>query len=606
MGADDPLARYAESCKAAVADYIERSTRFNVKDVRIADARATARTFRVSVTHALDVHGEVADYHGDHAPGSGDFATSDWQWYQQQVQAQLDAELARTATLDSLIATVSGQHYPALTARTRLRTHPRRLFHPYTCKGCHGKGRVACGDCGGDGEKTCWGCVGRGKVNCSTCHGGGTVTVTRQVSDYNGYTRTEHQQHPCSHCAGGTVRCHGCGGSGRVTCGTCRGSGTVTCQGCSGHGCLTRVTTTHTYSTPRFAGHFPQGTPDYVAQTLDKIGYGALAQHGRAVLAGATRLEGQPAARFMYDCTLAFCELSVDVRGCRSEWVLFGATPQVFDAGGALEALLHGDFDALAALAKSGRRWWPWFHRSARQVVAPFMESELNQAIVDASTAGKALPAIVETANRAVSLAYVQQALQHLEQTVRAASRWSRIKWGVGLCLLAVPLVIPVLQYWERDVERSFTGAAPYFIRHGGAGSFDWTMGWLTLCVTVPGWLAARWISRRWLRRAGGARTVAWAARHGLLMGTKTGMLVIASAVALAGAAHGRWPLWIDATGKVYGVVPLYAPPRVLAPPPAAPPVKPKPKPRRKKVKREAAPASAPVVPDSVPADGLF
>jgi hypothetical protein len=566
MGTDDiSLLRYSESCAAVAADYIERATRFNVKDLRVLDARPTVHQFLITVRHQLEVVSDVQDHHGVQQPGQGDFGSADWQWYQEQVTAQAQSEFTRPETMDALVSAVKSKAYGTIANRTCIRTHPRRLFHTFKCSGCHGSGKVTCDGCSGAGKVKCGGCHGSGRVSCSTCYGSGNISQTVQVRDYNGYTRTETQHRPCHVCSGGRVSCFSCGGAGRKRCGTCDGSGQLTCAGCSGHGCLTKITTTHTYTKPGFSGRYPPGTPDYVHSALNKVGFAILGAHGKIALQTVNVVREKSAVEFVYECAMPFCELEVEVRGLKSNWILFGTTPQIFDAGGALEALLQSDFKQLAAVAGGGARWLPWFHRSAEKAVAPFMESELNQQIIDASAQGLKARAIVERVNRAVSEAYVQESLLNLEKTVKAVANWSRLKWLLTFTVLSIPFAIAALAYFERaDRQTLFAPATQVFINVPNASGFLWGMGLMTVPFTLVGWFIARWASARWLKKAGGKRMFVWAERNGLLMGKWTAITIVVTATTAASAFFNRWPVWLDSDGKAYGALALFQPPQTI------------------------------------------
>jgi hypothetical protein len=201
---------------------------------------------------------------------------------------------------------------------------------------------------------------------------------------------------------------------------------------------------------------------------------------------------------------MPFCELSVEVMGLKSNWVLFGTDPQIFDAGGALEALLKSDFERLKTLTGRGSRWLPWFHRSAKKAITPFMESKLNQEVIDASSGGLAPKAIVERVNRSVSEAYVQESLLNLTKTVQVAANWSRLKWLLALTLFSIPFAVAATAYLDRAkrFELSAPGA-PLFIQVPSTSGFIWEMGLITVPFTVLGWFVARWMSIRWLKQAG-------------------------------------------------------------------------------------------------------
>lgn len=606
MGSSDNLGYYSTACTKVASDYIELSTRFSIKDVRVAAARPMVREFAIRIRHELEVVDDARDYHGKHLPGANDFATADWNWYQEQVSQQRHAEYARPETLDDLITSVTNRPYAAIAERTCIRTHPRRFFHTYTCSGCSGAGTVSCHTCGGSGQVSCGRCHGSGRISCHSCHGSGTVTQHRTVTDYKGYSRSETQIRSCGHCSGGQIGCSSCGRSGKQRCSTCSGTGRLTCSACSGHGCLTKITTTHTYTCPRFSGHYPAGTPDYVHEALCKVGFASLARHGQITLRQVVEDRDNSAVEFVYDCTMPFCELEVDVMGIRSHWVLFGTEPQIFDAGGALEALLKSDFEQLRSMANSRRRWLPWFHVSARKVVTPFMESELNQEIVKADTAGLTMERIFEHVNRSVSENYIRDTLYNLQMSVKVAAYWSRVKWMVAFTLLSLPFAVFASAYLHRSRPLDvFTPASQLFIHLPNSSGVQWELGLLTIPFTLFGWFFAKWMSLRWLKKSGGKITVAWAQRRGLLLGKWTAITVIATAVGTTGAVFNRWPLWIDMSGKAYGKFALFPAPHLIEPPPANNRIIEKKRPTKKparKIMPKHVPAQAPE-PPKVPQD---
>jgi hypothetical protein len=566
VGADENLEHYLDACRGAVLDYARRVVGAEGVDVHIGAARASLQQLTVTVTHKLEVSATVAEVPGRQAPGPDDLEISQESRYRAEVQAQSQAERNRAETIDALLAAVRAEGYGARGERACLRTHPRRLLRSCTCKACRGHGEVTCDECRGTRTVRCGDCRGDGRVQCGACNGSGNVSETVSVTEDDGSSRSETRQVRCD-CSSGQVTCSACSGSGNRTCGTCDGKSVIGCAACAGHGSVTSITTIRTDAVPSFRVARPAGSPAYVVPALEKAGLAQLARHGRVTLRDATADRVNAAVVAVYDCALPFCELTVEVLGRPTRWILFGETPQVAEAGGAERILLQADFDALAALPGSAVRWSPLFYRAAGRVVGRFMAAQPNQVIVEGDAAGDSVDAVVARLGGAVSPEYVQAALRSLRGTVAIATRWSRLKSAVGLAALALPLAIPIVCLPDHGVYRTVTQAAPrYLLDTNSAGGFHWPMALATLLLTVPGWLAARWLARRWLRRAGGPRLLAWARGHKLLMGWKSGLSGAGAVAVLAGAVYGHWPLWIDGQGKVYGVLPLYAAPLVVAP----------------------------------------
>lgn len=548
MGADEVLVRYAEACRTLAADYIKRSTRFDISNIKVIDSRPTLRNFQIRVEYPLEVTSDAEDLHGVFRPAAGDFGSDDPGRYEAEVQAQANAEWARSATVDELVRAVHQEGYAALSARTCIRANGRRLYHTYVCNTCHGRGRVTCHTCSGAGTERCDNCYGRTTCNCSFCHGAGYISKSVQRRDRDGHVRPETVRERCGHCNSGQVTCGRCRGQGKITCRTCSGLGNVQCSSCSGHGYLTRIITTRVYTAARYFGVYPDGTPDHVHQALGKAGFAKLLDYGEISL--ATTAPGNAVAEFLYDCSMLFCEMELEVLGHRAHWVFFGNVPHIFDTGGVLEILLQDDHENLAALSKHPERRSPWFYQTARKSIASFMESEVHQRMIDASLAGLTMGAISEQLHRSLSEAYVGESLRHIYMAVKTATNWSRVKWMVGFGMLSIPVSLLGTIWLEHSSIHSMVGADSHLSLLPGPGSPAWlSVSPFAVPFTFIGWFFARSISRRWLVQAGGRRLAQWASGGKLSMGLWTMLACMASAIVCGGAFFSTFPAWIDKSG---------------------------------------------------------
>lgn len=568
MDRNDSLSQYSNACQIVADEYIERSTRFGATDLKVLEALPTVRRFKVKVLHSLEVISEAKDYQGVIEAEDGDFSTADWSWYQQEVQKQAKAELARVKTLEDLVIAVKTQPYAAISDKSRIRSHPRRLFHTYKCGECHGYGQVTCHGCNGSGTVGCSGCGGDGRVSCSWCYGSGSVSEQHQVRDYTGHYRTETRYRSCYHCSGGRVTCSGCGGSGRNTCRACSGSGHVTCRTCAGHGYLTRITSTSTYTALEFSGLYSQGTPDYVHEALCRAGFPNLEQYGVIEFDGVDMIHEHARADFTYVSIMYFCELSLEITGHQSTWVMYGSPPRIHDVGGILEALLKDDFARLEALGTGWSRMFPWFHHRARRAVVPFMKSEIHQEMVNADYQGFSPSVIAEKVNRSLSEEYINRSLTRLRQTVQTAARWSSLKWTIGIALSSIPLIVSAVTFMERLKLHTMLITQDHLVIFPWISDPQpiWTIGGITIPLSFSGWLFAKWASKRWIRYSGGKQLVDWASRKGVLVGKRTAAAAIVLSALVAIGFFSMWPMWIDREGKLYGTLAVFQAPQIMEP----------------------------------------
>lgn len=569
MGSKEKLSGYEDSCIRTASDYIEGATRFGSTDLKILGASHQLLNFKIKLSHTLEVNTDWVNSPGVINPGENDISTADWEWYQELVDEQAEAELANSETLNKLVASVKASPYAKISEKTRIRIHPRRLLHTYTCEICHGGGQLTCHHCHGSGDISCNNCYGSGRVNCSTCHGSGHISETRQVRDYSGHYRTETQRRTCHHCSCGKVSCYTCGGRGKLTCRTCRGTGVVMCGNCEGHGYLTRITTTSTYTIPGFHGSYPEGTPSYVHNALCKAGFANLAAYGSIEFDTVDVNEEQASALFTYRSAIPFCELSLTIAEHPSTWILYGTPPRIYDAGGILEVLLNDDFKQLEALGKGWLFANPRFYRHAQKVVAPFMASEIHEDILNANIQWLEPRAIVEKVNRAVSISYIENSLSQLRKTIRTASFWSSIKWTLGTTASSIPILVLSIVWVERSKTHwMLTTQDRIVLLPDELGLHSpWGIALLTVPFSVMMWLLATWVSKRWIKKAGGNILINWAQRQGLVVGKWTALAMLVATAAAATNFLNKWPVWINQEGQLYGFFSVIQKPLLIEPP---------------------------------------
>jgi hypothetical protein len=569
MATNEFLQDYSGACSAAVADYVERATRFGAADLHIREAAASLQRFRVDLHLHLDVCSEFADVAGEPSHAANDLVVSGADEYQTVTGRQWQEEKERTATIRHLIESTGLRRYAAVVERTLVRSNPQRLLYTYGCGNCRAAGRVRCRNCHGGGHIPCSSCGARGTQLCFSCQGSGTVPVR----DYShGGARTER----CLSCYGARVyTCTSCRGTGRRDCGSCGGGGMTTCDHCQGHSVITRVTQTNTYASPRFDATYSPDSPEYVERVLISTGLACVGQFGRVRLVATSVADSGHAGVAEYDAAVAFCELCVELNHRPSHWIFFGEPARMFDAGRSIQVLVEADSANMDALMQGRHRFAPSFPRRARGVVESFMQSEIHHAIVKADH--EPLPPDATQFHGAVSEDYIEQSLERLHRVIRIALIWMRVRWISGLA--ASSLFITLILFPILDGETVFEMDA-------GADRF-WLVpqndAFAIALFTLPMTLTGSWIailsSRKWLKKAGGADLLGWARRKTLVPGWRTAAAAALAGFLAVGGFYWTWPLWIDVQGRAYGVVPIVRPLRVVPPPPpyaAAPPRVPK------------------------------
>lgn len=530
---------YADRCLREMYAYTETSTRFGAGSLRVESASAALRQLHVVAHHELEVRWEWKEHHGTLSGNPGDFVTGDEAAHKGAMQAQVEEEVRRrVSTAEEIAARLGEGLYPGLSARVCFRTHPRALLYRHRCDPCSGQGRITCSACSGRGQSTCWGCNGTGRTNCTSCGGRGSRTEYR-TEWANGQSRSVTRDVPCFSCSYGKVTCSSCMGTGRTTCGACHGSGNVQCGDCGGHGALTRVAHVRTYVTPEFS-LVNQGEPGYVATTLARLGLPKLPSVGQVTTRRISPDPGGAEVRGDYDAAVWFCELVLSVGARSTSCLAFGMPPALAEAGGYLGDLLESDIEPLK------RAWLPW---SRSRAIKNFMASQVHRQIVASEANGHAPDAIANFLRNVVSAEYVGRALAALAVAVRAKLLWRELGWIALLTLLSVALT-PVMLALH-------TPRSPFLSVPGRQASSLW--GYSIPVAAVFGYLAAK-LNDFWISRVGGKDLRSWIVRKRLLSNLRAALLGSTAGALSIVAFYSSNPLWIDADGYAYSLVPVTTP----------------------------------------------
>jgi len=547
--------KYAVECKKVISDYLQGATRYGAENLKISDAKPWICGFDVKVRYAEEVVSESRECAGKVAAGRGDIAFTRLPELKEAASAQLEEELARKETLDELTLRLTAAPYASISERTIIRENPRQFFHRHKCADCGGRGSNPCNKCGGRGKVSCSFCWGSGKSTCSTCNGSGYVSAS--IMNYS-TNKTEMSWRNCCNCSGGHVSCWSCGGSGSKSCGNCKGSGRIACSPCNGTGWKTTVVKTAVYTTPVFDARYAEGTPDYVHSALDKARFARLDSIGLTEYDSYEKDYDNLAVSLLYRCSAPFCELSVRFSNDRSEWTLFGGNPEIYDAGNALDKILESDLSQIYALSEDGKIFKPFFPFAASKKVQLFMKSKVNRDLFQAAASDDSAEGLYDAINRSVSVSYIERALCAMNSFVRLSMFW--LKTECFLLLSCAAILFPLLWHAWHDTEQPlrFLPDQMRSVIFSAQGSFAWSLAFFSLMFTFIAGLAAKLIIHMWLRRVGGKPLFNWAREKGVLLTRKTLVLFMLGGFIATGWFYGKFDVWADRSGRVYGVLPLY------------------------------------------------
>jgi len=422
---------YPSLCTNTIQKFIADSTRLDhgEVDAQLIDSFDFDYQILLNITLGIHVHNQT--FYGRASNTKNQSIFDSRNRYEEALKEHSAQALQRQETLQEIFAVVSNHPYGHIAKNTPFYDYPLGLGYVYECSNCHGNGNIKCSNCGGSGKKTC-----------SHCHGNGQTMKTRTRYDsFSGQNRTEHYYENCSNCWGsGKVRCSSCGGSGKQTCPECKGTG-----------CLTCVSQIQVMAQPQYELILPQSeVPDYVPNAFYKAGLPSLGNYGSVTELQGNILPEKRSIAFTYKATTPFARLQSTIKETHVNWILYGQTPHIFDAGHALEIILESDLNALKKSAMAGKRKNPFLAFASKKSLRDFMFSEAHQNMLILNTQGKNGEQLREHLHRAFSQPYIDDALQTLTKLVNAINWWSFIKWllfavfcAYGYIAISQILVLP-------------------------------------------------------------------------------------------------------------------------------------------------------------------
>lgn len=440
-----------EYTQKAIDSYIEglkRATRFELENVKILQSKTTVTKSRFFTTFVLDtryftnvVEGRVSLQSYDTLIHNDEYA------YKQACHNAVENEHNRKETYHEVITKFSTAPFASWGNKTDIliRTDPNRVLHQYTCPQCHGNGKLTCGKCYGRGTVTCTKCGGSVKRQCFTCGGRGVIETT--VADYRPNApkswRTEIVR--CNPCNGsGDVRCS-CG-DGKERCNNCGGSGEVRCPTCKGHGELTQIYELQTFAIPTNSAEYTPEAPSFLPELVEnKIGFQDFINHGSVKLIQTNTNTSNRSVLFEFEAELYVAELEVQIDALKTTAIIYGRNFAIFDAGGVLGKLLDDDLQNLENLLEE-KALFSWQYQTLlHKPVSLFMESEVNQQMVDGINTTKELNSVFENLGRSLSKEYIESASLSLKMLVTRLITRVNIEGAVLVSLLTALVLVIVL-----------------------------------------------------------------------------------------------------------------------------------------------------------------
>lgn len=422
-GAWQPMTRYADLAKTEIANFVRRSTRFNLEDLRFADEECLEVLVNVEVLHQLSCSVSNSTVSGRPSPSADDRLAQSSAEYGALSESLRAEAYGQPDVVRNLAAKVTNGRYGQYCDDTSFGSYPGRVSFTYACPTCSGSGNITCNSCAGQGQNTC-----------GFCCGSGSTWETKSEIDSHGNNTTTTESDFCRSCGGGGYqRCSDCGGDGENSCGAC-----------NGHGEMTDISTAafvvrSGYTLAALSVADPN--VDYALKwhaDLPRIGE-SLAKMGNRTIEASENLRQVAES---VDFTISFFRADVTVDTAKARMVVFGDKCFVSDAGCLVETLVKPDLQQLQEAVAEVR----WFDvramRYAQKIGRQFMESEVHQLAIEKAPEHGANPDdyhdLSNSLAKSLSPAYLCQAVGSMERLAKLINLETKLVIGVTAALMAI------------------------------------------------------------------------------------------------------------------------------------------------------------------------
>lgn len=169
---------HADLTKANLDLQLQRKTRFEPGELQVEGSSTHAVDFTVEVSLRLYGSHKTTQYPGRSQPGPADVLAHSSADANRAIQNECHSALDRTGLLQDVLDRFGSQPVTSQSGDAEVESHPRQVYHTFSCPGCGGRGRIRCGNCGGAGT-----------VFHSPCGGSGRITEkVKEQRTYNGQT----------------------------------------------------------------------------------------------------------------------------------------------------------------------------------------------------------------------------------------------------------------------------------------------------------------------------------------------------------------------------------------------------------------------------------
>ena len=480
---------YVKLCAKRIANYLHEATGFS--EAKIEGAEARIETFAAEIKYTISCDFEVSDEPGKTRPSRNTEIFDDEDELAENAENQRRNDLNSETLRRKIENALRNTEYGRITVKTTVYRNPSDFMCYKTCEKCGGMGITQCEKCGGSGEVVCSRCRGEGIETCSRCGGKGYIAYGGMVKKGTTETRV-----PCTFCyQRGFRECSDCHGRKFVTCKTCGGRGELHCAECNATGWITQTVRTYLSAEPAFSVQYLKSASESLVRALNITGAEKLGGYCEVSLCDSFRnQDGSFSARYI--CRVPLAEVSVNIKGQSSRWLMFGKSAEVIDAGGAMDSIMEEKTAKLESCTASMSSPYA----DASEKISVFISYDINKRIIEENIEEEDFDIIRAKLNNSVSKQYISRAVEAMSSAFGKVQEANRKIFSVSVTILSL-----LISYFMSDIYRDLARESASFLMYIFAG--------ITIYVTS---LLMAWILNKWYRLEHKDILRAWSESKGL------------------------------------------------------------------------------------------
>lgn len=383
------LTNYKKNCEETIKGRLESATRYKFENLQLENYKDFIVECNIEVIHTFGVSYTEKRVSGGNKRGELYYRSSE---YKQAIKNHCTNEY-NDENFQLLVSNIQNGSYAKYTETSTFK-HGATILCEYTCGKCNGKGEFKCDECRGKGEIRCNQCSGKGEVRCSSCGGKGEYRC--QSCNGKGFY---HQGISCGSCRGtgtkdcyncnrtGWSRCSSCSGNGYKTCYKCKGRTILICDSCDGSGSVTDIAEICIQTTPKYNITYPSNTSEQIKDIIQSnmiVGIKNIANINRVDI--KVDNENKKVIE-SYKIQVPFAAFNLTFNDKQFDYIIYGKNLQIAKwHDDIVPTILANDLKVIAKMAKESSIFDKKILQKSQVAVANFMESQINQNIIDADS----------------------------------------------------------------------------------------------------------------------------------------------------------------------------------------------------------------------------